>query len=179
MVADELVSVPFLRRCRLLRIGGMTGRKVLDDALRRTPEYSKKNLDPVHFKRELQTMILEYFNSGDEAEFGRCVREMAPLSAEQSSELIRKVMAFAMERSSKECELSLRLMVFLNRHEELTGDAVEQGFNEMYTRMPDLLLDVPDAREMARSFVVEAKRLGVLGEDWANDDAPVAAGGAA
>lgn len=32
--------------------------------------------------------------------------------------------------------------------------------------MPDLLLDVPDAHEMAQSFVVEAKKNALLEEDW-------------
>merc|ERR1719498_251508 len=68
MVADELLSVPFLRRCRLLRIGGTNGLKVIDTTQRRTPEYSKRHLTTAEFKKELQTIILEYFNSGDHAE---------------------------------------------------------------------------------------------------------------
>merc|ERR1719446_1638959 len=83
MVADELLSVPFLRRCRLLRIGGTTGLKVIDSTQRRTPEYSKRHLTTAEFKRELETMVLEYFNSSDEAEVGRCIRELSPLSTAQ------------------------------------------------------------------------------------------------
>mmetsp|Transcript_147311 Transcript_147311/g.455710 ORF Transcript_147311/g.455710 Transcript_147311/m.455710 type:complete len:496 (-) Transcript_147311:96-1583(-) len=166
MVADELVSVPFLRRCRLLRIGGVAGLHVLDGAQRRTPEYSKKHLGTDQFKREIHTMILEYFNSGDDAEFGRCVRELAPLSQEQSAELTRKVMVFAIERSGHECEMALRLLVWLSRHEELDNEALVQGFNDLYARMPDLKLDVPDAEDMARAFVVEAKKAKILHEEW-------------
>jgi len=166
MVADELLSVPFLRRCRLLRIGGATGLKVIDSTQRRTPEYSKRHLTTTEFKRELQTMILEYFNSGDEAEVGRCVSELSPLSAAQSAEVIRKIMVFAMERGGSECELALKLIVWLCRQEELDVDAVEAGFDEMYDRMSDTILDVPDARDMARSFVVEAKKGRVLPADW-------------
>merc|ERR1719498_1179131 len=103
MVADELLSVPFLRRCRLLRIGGPTGLKVIDSTQRRTPEYSKRHLTTTEFKRELETTILEYFNSGDEAEVGRCIRELSPLSTAQSAEIIRKIMVLAMERSGTEC----------------------------------------------------------------------------
>lgn len=166
LVADELVSVPFLRRCRQLRIGGTTGVRVLNATMRRTPEYSKKHLGTSQFKTELQNMILEYFNSGDQAEFARCVCELAPLSNEQSSELVRKVMLFAMERSGAECELALQLLVHLCRQEEIDGDHVEGGFDELYERMPDVMLDVPDAREMALSFVVEAKKALILRDDW-------------
>lgn len=165
-VAEELVSVPFLRRCRLLRIGGATGVRLIDNVMRRTPEYSKKNLGVAQFKRELQNMILEYFLSGDEVEFGRCVSELAPLSPEQSAELVRKVMMLAMERSGSECELGLKLLVWLCRREEIDEDAIEMGFDELYSRMPDLLLDVPDAREMALSFVVEARKARLLREGW-------------
>jgi len=169
MVADELLSVPFLRRCRLLRIGGATGLKVIDSVKRRTPEYSKRHLTTTEFKRELQTIITEYFNSSDTAEVGRCISELSPLSAAQSAEVIRKIMVLAMERSGSECELALKLIVWLCRQEELDDDAVENGFDEMYQRMPDVILDVPDARDMARSFVVEAKKSGVLPVDWEPD----------
>jgi len=166
MVGDELVSVPFLRKCRMLRIGGAMGLRVIDAAQRRTPEYTKKYLGTTQFKREIHTMILEYFNSGDEAEFGRCVRDLAPISEERSAELVCKIMLLAMERSSMECERALTLLVCLCRNEELSDASIEFGFDDLYKRMPDLLLDVPDAREMARAFVVEAKKAKVLRQDW-------------
>lgn len=166
MVADELLSVPFLRRCRLLRIGGATGLQVIDRIQRRTPEYSKRHLSTAQFKNELQTIILEYFNSGDEAEVGRCISELSPLSDSQSAEIIRKIMVLAMERSGAECELALKLIIWLVRQEELDADSVEAGFDEMYQRMADTVLDVPDVHDMALSFVVEAKKARVLPEAW-------------
>lgn len=166
MVEHELVSVPFLRRCRMLRIGGHSGLRVIDGALRRTPEYSKKHLGTNKFKLELQSMILEYFNSSDEAEFCRCVSELAPLSPAQSAELVRKVMLLGMERSGGDCELAVKLLVRLARDEEIQADGFEAGFDELYARMPDIVLDVPDAREMSKSFVVEAKKAELLRHDW-------------
>jgi hypothetical protein len=173
MVADELLSVPFLRRCRLLRIGGASGLHVIDTVQRRTPEYSKRHLNTAEFKRELQTTILEYFSSGDEAEVGRCISELSPLSAAQSAELIRKIMVLAMERSGAECEMALKLIVWLCRQEEIDADAVEAGFDELYERMSDLVLDVPDAPDMSISFVVEAKKMRVLTENWTPPRPPV------
>jgi len=166
MVADELVSVPFLRRCRILRIGGAGGLLVLDAAQRRTPEYSKKELGTVQFKREIGTMILEYFNSSDQVEFTRCVRDLAPLSQERGAELVRKVMHLAMERSGNECEQALKLLVSLSRNEEISEEILELGFDDLYRRMPDLILDVPDGDEMAKAFVVEAQKAGVLRDTW-------------
>lgn len=165
-LSGELVSAPFLRRCRLLRIGGASGLQVLEGAQRQKPEYAKKQLCAARFKQEVQTMILEYFNSSDEVEFGRCICEIAPLTAEQSAELVRKVMVFAMERSGTECEQAIKLLVWLCRNEELDPRAVELGFDDMYARMADVKLDVPDAEEMARSFVVEAKKAKVLRSSW-------------
>mmetsp|Transcript_65247 Transcript_65247/g.155866 ORF Transcript_65247/g.155866 Transcript_65247/m.155866 type:complete len:525 (+) Transcript_65247:184-1758(+) len=171
MVSDELVGVPFLRRCTLLRIGGLSGVQVLKNTQRRTPEYSKRYLDTAQFKKELQTMIEEYLNAGDVAEFTRCVRDLAPNEA-QSAELVRKLMTFAMERSGTECEMALQLLTSLCRDEEVELAAVEKGFDELYERMPDLILDVPDAREMARTFVVEARRAELLPSDWQEPSGP-------
>ncbi|CAJ1366888.1 unnamed protein product [Effrenium voratum] len=172
LLTDELVSVPFLRRCRLLRIGDGAGLKVLEAVQRRTPEYSKKQLSTAAFKREIKEMILEYFDSGDHEEFGRCIRELTPLSSEQSAELVRKTMVFAMERTAAECELSLKLLIWISRNEELSGQEIENGFDDMYRHMPDILLDVPDAEEMARSFVVEAMKNKVLRESWPDPEEP-------
>jgi len=166
MVADELLSVPFLRRCRLLRIGGASGLKVMDATQRKTPEYSKRHLGTSQFKSEIHIIILEYFSSGDETEVGRCVRELAPLSEAQSAELVRKTMGLAMERTAAECELALRVLIWLSRQEELDDGAIERGFDDMYQRMGDISLDVPDARKMARSFVVEAKKAEILRDEW-------------
>lgn len=167
MVVDELLSAPFLRRCCLLRVGGVHGLSVLDGAQRKIPVYWKKQLGTAQFKREVHTMILEYFNSEDCEEVGRLVRELSPMTLEQSAEVVRKLMTFAMERSGKECELALQLLIWLCRHEELDDNAIEQGFNDLYERMEDLLLDVPDAREMSRSFVTEAKKSEILRSTWA------------
>eukprot|EP00434_Breviolum_minutum_P018147 symbB.v1.2.016007.t1/scaffold1208.1/size131501/7 len=172
LLTDELVSVPFLRRCRLLRIGDGAGLKVLEAVQRRTPEYSKKQLSTAAFKKEISNMILEYFNSGDQAEFGRCIRELTPVSPAQSAELVRKIMVFAMERSVKECELSMALLVWIIRHEELSPKDIENGFDDMYRHMPDVLLDVPDAEEKARTFVVEAMKNKVLRETWPDPEEP-------
>jgi len=170
MVVEELVSIPFLRHCRTLRIGGATGLQVIDAAQKRIPESSKKELGTVEFKREINTMILEYFNCWDQQEFARCVRDLAPLSDERGAELVRKIMHLAMERSGNECEQVLGLLVFLRRDNEITASIFELGFNALYKVMPDIILDVPDAQEMAQAFVVEAKKAGVLPESWTIPD---------
>jgi hypothetical protein len=165
-VSMDLLNPLFVRRCRLLRIGGPTGLKVLDSTQRRTPEQSKRNLDTAQFKQEIQTMILEYFSNRDEAEFGRCVSDLTPLSQAQSAELLRKVMVLAMERTGEECEAAMKIMAFLHRNEDVDEGAVERAMDELYERMPDISLDVPDAKDMAASFVVEAQRAGLLSAEW-------------
>jgi len=166
MVAGELVSVPFLRWCRQLRIGGATGLKVLKQVQRKTPEYSKRHLETKEFKGEIQSMILEYFNSGDESEFGSCVRELAPLAPDRSAELVRKLMVLAMERSPSECDMATRLLVWLSRNEELDVDSIERGFDDLFAKLPEIALDVPAAKDLANSFVKEAKYAKIVGLDW-------------
>lgn len=167
LLSEGLISVPFLRRCRQLRLGDSSGLKVLESVQRRTPEICKRNLGTAAFKKEVKAMILEYFNAGDLAEFGRCIRDMSPLEPEQGAELIRKIMVFAMERTGEECEKSLKLLVWIVRNEELDEKTIELGFDDMYANMADILLDVPDAQEMARTFVVQAKQMEILRESWA------------
>mmetsp|Transcript_141914 Transcript_141914/g.257897 ORF Transcript_141914/g.257897 Transcript_141914/m.257897 type:complete len:253 (-) Transcript_141914:41-799(-) len=131
---------------------------------------TKRHLNTAQFKREVQDTILEFFNSGDKAEVGRCVRDLQPLSPNRGAEIIRKIMVLAMERSGTECEQSFKLIVYLWRQEDLETRAVEGGFEEMYLRMNDIILDIPDARDMAWSFVVEAKKEGMLPADWSPPD---------
>lgn len=166
LLTEGLISVPFLRRCRQLRLGDSTGLKVLEDVQRRTPEICKRNLGTAAFKKEVKAMILEYFNAGDLPEFGRCIRDMSPLEPGQGAELVRKIMTFAMERTGEECEKSLKLLVWIMRNEELDEGVIELGFDDMYANMDDILLDVPDAQEMARTFVVQAKQMQILSENW-------------
>lgn len=166
MVVAELVSIHFLRHCRRLRIGGVTGVQIIDATQTRIPESVKANLGTAEFKKEVNAMILEYFNSWDKAEFARCVRDLAPLSDKRSAELVRKIMHLAMERSGSECEQVLTLLVFLCRTNVIAVKMLEQGFDSLYEVMTDIVLDVPDAQEMAQAFVVEAKRAGILRPTW-------------
>ena len=111
-------------------------------------------------------MIIEFFDSADKAEFTRRIRELAPLPAARGATIIRKIMQLAMEHSTAECESAVGLMLNLCHEEEITEDVIEMGFDEMYRMMTDILLDVPDAREMAKAFVVEAQKVGILGQTW-------------
>merc|ERR1712187_695259 len=98
------------------------------------------------------------------------VRDLAPLGQERGAELVRKVMHLAMERSGAECEQALKLLIWLCRHEEISPDVLELGFDDLYRQMPDLLLDVPDANEMAKAFVVEARKATVSRASWPDSD---------
>merc|ERR1712187_730960 len=140
MGASGLIGAPFLMRCRTLHIGDDAAFRVLEKTLHRIPEHYKKYLTERGFKKEIYAMIREYFDSGDEVEFRRCVCEFAPLTDEHSAELVQKVMILAMEDSGTQCERALKLLVSLCRQEELSEDAIERGFDELYNRMPDLLL---------------------------------------
>ena len=108
-------------RMRLARIGGPTGLRVLATIQRKTPEYSKRHLSTTQFKTELKNMILEYFNSHNEVEFERCVSELAPLSAEQSAELVRKVATCFCVRECENESRSLSVSINLVPRSELVS----------------------------------------------------------
>ena len=130
------------------------------------PEYSRGTLGEREFKKEIRQTILEYFDSKDVAKVGRIVRKLGPLKDEREGELVRKIYTFAMERSGAECELKLKLIVYLRAHEKIDTAAVARDFGQLYAGMEDLILDVPDAKEMAKSFVVQAKERDLLPKGW-------------
>eukprot|EP00929_Paragymnodinium_shiwhaense_P014340 TRINITY_DN122243_c0_g1_i1.p1 TRINITY_DN122243_c0_g1~~TRINITY_DN122243_c0_g1_i1.p1 ORF type:complete len:494 (-),score=130.49 TRINITY_DN122243_c0_g1_i1:166-1647(-) len=176
MVSAELLSVPFIRWCKLLRIGGATGLKVLEDVKHQTPEYWKKHLDSAEFKAELRVMILEFFDCGDTAEFGRCVQDLAPLDAQRSAELVRKLLVLAMERSSSCRDKAMDLLHYLCRNEELSRAEVECGFTELFRQLPDIAKDVPTAPQLAGELVQEAKKREIMDADYSHDRAADKAG---
>eukprot|EP00401_Gymnodinium_catenatum_P015268 CAMPEP_0117510034 /NCGR_PEP_ID=MMETSP0784-20121206/27782_1 /TAXON_ID=39447 /ORGANISM="" /LENGTH=480 /DNA_ID=CAMNT_0005305659 /DNA_START=99 /DNA_END=1541 /DNA_ORIENTATION=+ len=165
-VVEELISVPFLKRCRLLRTGGPSAKSVLEEVERKFPEYTRAHIGEQDFKAELRQTILEYFDANDKDEVRKVVQEMQPLGDERAGELVRKVCVFAMERSGEECDLALNLLEFLHKHEEIESLQLAAGFEQIYERMDDLILDVPDALEMVESFVRQARQRQLLPKGW-------------
>lgn len=165
-VVEELISVPFLKRCRILRIGGHTVRNLLEDVEKKNPEFARAHIGEREFKNELKQTILEYFDAKDKDEVRRIVQDLQPLGDERAGELVRKVCTFAMERSGVECDLALDLLCFLQLHEELECTQIAAGFEQLHANMDDLVLDVPDAWEMTQSFVRQARERKVLPAGW-------------
>eukprot|EP00397_Hematodinium_sp_SG-2012_P002931 GEMP01002939.1.p1 GENE.GEMP01002939.1~~GEMP01002939.1.p1 ORF type:complete len:463 (-),score=101.31 GEMP01002939.1:1274-2662(-) len=161
---EDLFSAPFLHRCLALRIGGAMGVSVLAQVERKVPEYSRR-LDVNKFKTELRKMILEYFDSHDEKEVKRIIQELS-FTDDMAAEFVRKVITFAMERTFADCERALQLLEFLKLHEELTSAHIAQGFTDLYSRMDDISLDIPNALEIVQSVERQAKRAKLLDADW-------------
>merc|ERR1712151_281605 len=150
----------------MLRMGGVHGRQVLEEVEKKFPEFARRGLGEKDFKAELRQTILEYFDSNDKDEVRRVVQELQPLGDERAGELVRKLCIFAMERSGYECELAIELLASLRKDEEIDCTQLSQGFDQIYARMDDLILDVPDAPEMLQSFVVQARQKQLLPAGW-------------
>lgn len=160
----DLCSAPFLHRCLALRIGGALGVSVLSQVERKLPEFTR-SLGTTHFKEELRKMILEYFDSQDEHEVKLIIQELK-LTDDMSSEFIRKLFNFAMERSVDDCKLALNLLSYLVRHEEITLNQVESGFWGLYERLDDISLDVPRALDLIQTIEKQAKRSKLIDGNW-------------
>merc|ERR1719409_1678005 len=107
-------------------------------------------------------MIVEYFDSGDTAEFGRCVQDLAPLGTQRSAELVRKLLVLSMERSVSCRDKAMDLLTYLCRTEELSQNEVERGFTDMFGHLPDFVKDVPAAHQLTGELVQEAKKRELL-----------------
>ncbi|CEL99197.1 unnamed protein product [Vitrella brassicaformis CCMP3155] len=168
-VVDEILPPIFLQNALRLRVGGTSGMDVARKAMALLSEGEKcltarfrkiwTGVDPtsdeaMRFKEELHTTILEYFDSLEKDEALRCVKEM-DLAPPQAAELVRKTISLAMERSGRECEAALGLISHLKDAKELHADDIIRGFNDTADRLHELKLDVPDAPDMLKSFVVQ------------------------
>lgn len=163
-VKNDVLSAVFLKRCRLLRIGQASALQTLQAIEKKMPDYFKKYLGMADTKYELKVMILEYFDSGDKVEVAHLIREM-DLSPRIAGEVVRKIMMYSMERSGVECEDAVALLNHLvNVEQELSRDAIAEGFRQLYHGLDDFCLDVPDAREMTEVFWKRCVTAGITDE---------------
>jgi len=146
LLSNDLLSSAFVHRCRLLRIGGATGLEILTKVGRDFPEHYRKSARGRDFKREVRTMLLEFYDSKDAGETKRILQELS-MTKQMSAEFVRKVIYFGLERSVEDGQEGMKLLSFLMKHEELTEEDVKRGFEELEAMLPDLQLDLPQLGE--------------------------------
>lgn len=95
-------------------------------------------------KSKMAILLKEYLSSGDSEEAMRCVRDLDV--PHFSHELVYETVVMAIEDSTERA--SNMLVHLLKRFSDttvVTVDQITEGFNRVYTEMPDIAIDVPNA----------------------------------
>eukprot|EP01114_Cavostelium_apophysatum_P000127 TRINITY_DN1012_c0_g1_i1.p1 TRINITY_DN1012_c0_g1~~TRINITY_DN1012_c0_g1_i1.p1 ORF type:complete len:347 (+),score=124.40 TRINITY_DN1012_c0_g1_i1:222-1262(+) len=105
----------------------------------------------VELETPLQQTLKQYFVEGDVDEAITRVKEVKF----SRPEFIRKAITLAMERQPYERELVSRLLSAMYGS-TATSEEFAQGFQDILNVLDDVVLDVPNAREMVAKFIARA-----------------------
>ncbi|EEC43664.1 predicted protein [Phaeodactylum tricornutum CCAP 1055/1] len=121
------------------------------------PQTSKSVYGPMltnqEFKVQVAEALKEYFDSCDADEVIRTLEELG--CQEFHHEIVKKAISLAMDNSSRERELTSRLLTCLHPT-PLSMEHMEAGFNLLLDSVDDLSTDVPEAETMVASFLARA-----------------------
>eukprot|EP01113_Clastostelium_recurvatum_P041879 TRINITY_DN671_c0_g1_i2.p1 TRINITY_DN671_c0_g1~~TRINITY_DN671_c0_g1_i2.p1 ORF type:complete len:373 (+),score=104.62 TRINITY_DN671_c0_g1_i2:193-1311(+) len=116
--------------------------------------YVPRPLPPiVNFKSNVQTILDEFFVSGDVDEVARALPELG--QAEFHHEFVKIAVSRAMERHDRERELVSSLLPSLYP-EVLSSAHIAEGFTAVLERLQDLRLDSPAAPDLLACFLARA-----------------------
>jgi len=119
------------------------------------------------FKGAIRSAVAEFLTSFDQAEFARCVDELnQPL---YHQEIPKILIVAALDRSDEAQKRASALLEHLVKAQLLTPVQIENGFRHVFSRFPDLLLDVPNAEKLLKQFVLRAVNGKLLSEKLANE----------
>lgn len=172
-VVDEVLPPSFLTDAVVCNLGG----DIIDRAkLLLSREHGGAKLEriwgpgdgrPVEdMKVAVDQLLLEYLASSDLDEAERCVRELH--SPHFYHEIVKRAVTIAMERSLGDQERVSLLLKHLAHTQLLSQNQVEIGFNRLYTALPDLVLDTPQAGEFLEGFKKRAMEDGSLHAKFAS-----------
>mmetsp|Transcript_22044 Transcript_22044/g.32203 ORF Transcript_22044/g.32203 Transcript_22044/m.32203 type:complete len:449 (+) Transcript_22044:141-1487(+) len=105
------------------------------------------------FKIRVSEALQEYFDSGDDLEVIRCIRELK--CAEYHPEVVKRAVSISLDKTSREKELISRLLSVLHP-EPLTDENIADGFELLIESLDDLSIDAPDAKGIVGAFLARA-----------------------
>eukprot|EP00593_Proboscia_inermis_P000460 CAMPEP_0171299204 /NCGR_PEP_ID=MMETSP0816-20121228/8019_1 /TAXON_ID=420281 /ORGANISM="Proboscia inermis, Strain CCAP1064/1" /LENGTH=479 /DNA_ID=CAMNT_0011774835 /DNA_START=52 /DNA_END=1491 /DNA_ORIENTATION=- len=105
------------------------------------------------FKIRISEALLEYFDSGDSAEFITCIVELK--CKEYHHEIVKKAISLSLDKTSRERELTSKLLTVLHP-KPLGDDVMAQGFDILLESLTDLMIDAPDAKSIVGAFLARA-----------------------
>jgi len=102
------------------------------------------------FKVQLADCIKEYFDSSDADEVIRTLEELQ--CQEYHPEIVKKAVSLALDKGSRQRELTSRLLTCLHPT-PMSLDDMKLGFEKLLDSIDDLSTDVPDAPVSKMTFV--------------------------
>jgi len=166
-VVDEVLPPSFLTDSVVCNLGG----DIIEQAkLMLSRDHGGAKLERIwgpgdgrpveELKVSIDQLLQEYLVSSDLTEAERCLRELhAP---QFFHEVVKRAVTISMDKSSEQQALVSNLLAYLARSQLLSHSQAEQGFNRLYGMIPDLTLDVPQARSIVEAFYARALKDGVV-----------------
>jgi len=105
------------------------------------------------FKLRVGDAVREYFDASDADEVVRCIDEMR--CRDYHPEVVKRAVSLGLDAGPRERELVSRLLACLHPNPLADGE-MEMGFQVLLDSIDDLVIDIPDAKEMVGSFLARA-----------------------
>lgn len=120
-------------------------------------------------KQEMDALLAEYLVSHDATEALRCVQGLA--CGFFLHELVKRAVVLALDAPDAAAALDAvaHLLEHLAAAEVLAKAQLEQGFAKLKAKLPDLVLDAPDAPGALAALVARAKAKGLVNASFSVD----------
>jgi programmed cell death protein 4 len=166
-VVDEVLPPSFLTDSVVCNLGG----EIIEQAkLMLSRDHGGAKLERIwgpgdgrpveELKVAIDQLLQEYLVSSDLAEAERCLRELH--SPQFFHEVVKRAVTIAMDKTPEEQNQISALLAYLSSSQMLSHSQAQQGFNRLYGILPDLTLDVPQARSILDDFLTRAMKDGVV-----------------
>ena len=114
-----------------------------------------------HAVSRIDECLAEYASTADVAEASKCLRESQPPFF--MHEVVKRALTLAIERrDAKVATMVIDLLAALSESGLVTVNQMAKGFMRVHERVPDLELDVPDAKEAFIALVGVATDRGMV-----------------
>mmetsp|Transcript_68119 Transcript_68119/g.188819 ORF Transcript_68119/g.188819 Transcript_68119/m.188819 type:complete len:310 (+) Transcript_68119:608-1537(+) len=171
-VVDEIIPPAFLVDPVVVGLGGDVVAQT-KRILSRDHQYSRVERiwgpgdgRPVsELKVAIDQLLVEYLLSKQLSEAERCVREMEVPHFHH--ELVKRAVAAVLDKPADEQAAMLNLLAHLHKTETVSPAQLEQGFQKLFQKLPDLVLDSPNASRVINSFLAQTKEFCPEAEGWA------------
>lgn len=110
-------------------------------------------IEKVEIENPVEALLKEYFISGELSDLLNNAKEVKGIDY---IDLVRKAIVLSMERQAYDRELASKLLLELVKSSSASSTVIEDGFQKLFDRLDDTVLDVPEAAELAGRFLARA-----------------------